>query len=137
MKTNFTNIIAAVVSSASLDEVVSKTGMSKAAVSGCIGAMKKQGLVEYANKIITLTEEGKKHLPVEETAVKKVYKADTARVILAREEVQELLAQSRRAEVKKILMEEAGLTHNGAHTYIYNFQKANRVVEQETVAATA
>lgn len=127
-------IIAAVVSSASLASVVEKTGMSSAAIVGVVAAMKKNGLVEYANKTITLTEEGKKLLPSEE---KKVTKQSMANDVFARPEVQEMLAQSRRAEVKRLLMEEVGLTNNGAHTYIYNHQKSLRVVEQETVAATA
>lgn len=126
-------IIAAVVSSASLASVVEKTGMSSAAVVGVVAAMKKKGLVEYADKTITLTEEGKKLLPSEE---KKVTKQSMANEVFARPEVQEMLAQSRRAEVKRILMEEVGLTNNGAHTYIYNHQKALRA-EQETVAAMA
>lgn len=126
-------IIAAVVSSASLASVVEKTGMSSAAVVGVVAAMKKKGLVEYADKTITLTEEGKKLLPSEE---KKVTKKSMADKVFARPEVQEMLAQSRRDEVKRLLMEEVGLTFHGAHTYIYNHQKALRA-EQETVAAMA
>jgi DNA-binding transcriptional regulator GbsR (MarR family) len=137
MNPNFTKIIIAAGLVASLDEIVQRTGMSKAAVSGCIGAMKKIGLVEYADKTVTLTEAGKQHLPVEETTEKKVSKADLAREILKRADVQEMLASSKRAEVKKLLMEEAGLTNNGAHTYIYNFQKAQRSVAGESVPALA
>ncbi len=127
MNPKFITIIAAVVSSASLAAVAEKTGMSNAALIGCVSAMKKAGLVEYADKTITLTEEGKKHLPVvEEKATAERNKYAESVVVLSREGVSSM----KRADRKKLLMTEIGISDNCAHTYVYKFDAKMKEVNK-------
>ena len=162
MNTTIQTIINAVVDSMSVEEVLTITGLTKPQLFGHMASMKKHGLVSYEDGNLVLTEEGKKLVeeqPV--TAQQAVDQVDavvvgsstvaaqstapTAKSGQKREErtdtkkhkVEALLAQnggmSRKLKIA-LLMEHAGMTYNGANTYIYNYDKKQKAIRAANAA---
>lgn len=160
MNTTAQTIINAVVDTKSIEEVLTITGLSKPQLFGHMASMKKHGLVSYEDGNLVLTEEGKKLVEAQpETAHDVVEQADAvvvgsstvaattpvAKTGQKREErtdtkkhkVEALLAQnggmSRKLKIA-LLMEHAGMTYNGANTYIYNYDKKQKAIRAANAA---
>lgn len=164
MNTAIQSIINAVVDSKSVEEVLTITGLTKPQLFGHMASMKKHGLVNYEDGNLVLTEEGKKL--VEEQPITAQHAVDQVDAVVVgsstvaaqstaptvksgqkREErtdtkkhkVEALLAQngglSRKLKIA-LLMEHAGMTYNGANTYIYNYDKKQKAIRAANAASS-
>lgn len=141
-------------------------GITAPAVTGTMAALKKNGHVTIEDGIITVTEQGTEALgsqtaeqKVAESVVAKIETpsipkaqqtegsaSKTPRTAASRMDSKASKAQAifdefkgeKRAVLMQKLMDETGLTKNGANTYIYNMRlKAGMVVKRGTTAAPA
>lgn len=101
------------------------TGMPIQVVTGSLASMKKRNLVVITDGVITLTKDGEKAIGLQKVIEVKEVKVHVAKpeskVAKAEVVIVEFLGKIKRKELIEKLVQEVGLTKQGASTYVYNY----------------